>query len=65
MILLLKLIKCRLIIDNKGMHMNSRVRETVMKEIESLKSLVEELNGRINRLADYVEATGTRDLFED
>lgn len=47
------------------MHMNSRVRETVMKEIESLKSLVEELNDRINRLADYVEATGTRDLFED
>jgi len=45
--------------------MNSRVRETVMKEIESLKSLVEELNNRINRLSDYVEATGTRDLFED
>lgn len=50
---------------NMEKEMNYKEQENVLQELAELEDAVSVVTERIKKLHEYVESTGTRDLFED
>lgn len=50
---------------NMEKEMNYKEQENVLQELAELEDAVSVVTERIKKLYEYVESTGTRDLFED